>query len=114
MTSGCGGPSRTNLPEMTTLPASAIAILARSDAGEYPDAIAEAESVSTGYVYQVLREHRPNRARKPHPKKSALRLRILLAKAEGKAAGDIARELAGKCSRAYVYATLKETTEAGR
>lgn len=84
------------------------AILSRSDAGEYPDAIAAACKVSQRYVHQTLAEHRPERARKPHPKTSALRLLILLRKAEGKRGGEIAKELAGRCSRAYVYATMNE------
>lgn len=103
---------------MTTLPPcpvplpppsnKAAAIVRRSDAGEYPDDIAAAVDCSTGYVYQVLREHRPERARKPRAKTSALRQRILLAKAEGKEPGVTARELAGQCSRAYVYAIWSE------
>lgn len=41
------------------------AILQRHDAGELVAAIATAESCSQGYVYGVLREHRPKRKRKP-------------------------------------------------
>ncbi len=47
------------------LNATESAIVKRCDRGEHPDAIAEAEGVTLGYVYQILREHRPKRARKP-------------------------------------------------
>ena len=90
------------------LPPTVRAILSRCDAGDYPDAIAAACDVSTRYVHRVLAEHRPERARKPYPKTGTLRLLILLRKAEGKRGGEIAKELAGRCSRAYVYATLNE------
>lgn len=92
----------------TPLPPTVRAILRHCDAGDYPDAIATACKVSTRYVHRILAEHRPKRARKPYPKTSALRLLILLRKAEGKKGGEIAKELAGKCSRAYIYATLAE------
>ena len=93
---------------MTPLPPTVRAILKACDAGDYPDAIAAALSVSTRYVHRILSQHRPDRARKPYPKTSALRLLILLRKAEGKRGGEIAKELAGRCSRAYVYATMNE------
>lgn len=89
-------------------PPTVRAILRQCDAGDYPDTISRALDISTRYVHRILAEHRPERARKPYPKTSALRLLILLRKAEGKTGGEIAKELAGKCSRAYVYATMAE------
>lgn len=53
-------------------------ILARHDAGEKSvTKIAAAEGVSPGYVYGVLREHRPKRKRKPRERTSEKRRLIL-------------------------------------
>lgn len=93
---------------MTPLPPTVRAILRACDAGDYPDTISRTLSVSTRYVHRILAEHRPDRARKPYPKTSALRLLILLRKAEGKRGGEIAKELAGRCSRAYIYSVMSE------
>lgn len=83
-------------------------ILTMSDAGHYPDAIAEATDVSLGYVHGVLREHRPNRARKPRERTSPLRVKILGLRASGITTKRIAELLANECSRAYVYRVLSE------
>lgn len=84
------------------------AIIKRCDAGETPDVIADREGVSLRYVHKVLAEHRPDRARKPSGRRSKLRMLILLRRMEGAKPADVARELAERCSRAYVYRTMGE------
>jgi hypothetical protein len=82
------------------------AILARHDADEYADAIAAAEEVSPGYVYGVLREHRPDRTRKPRTRKSEKRRMILGLAAQGIKSPRIA--FLCRCTPAYVYKILSE------
>lgn len=86
------------------------AVLARCDKGEYPDDIAEAEGVTLGYVYQILREHRPKRARKPREKTSTARAAILFyAMVEKLPPHEIVAKMAGKCSRQLIYRILSES-----
>lgn len=85
-------------------------ILELHDAGHYPDAIANALPVSLGYVHGVLRRERPGRTRKPRPRNSPLRAKILGLRAAGIEPGRIAVLLANECSRAYVYRVLQEAT----
>lgn len=92
---------------MTTL----SQILSLHDAGHYPDAIANALPVSLGYVHGVLRRERPGRTRKPRPRNSPLRAKILGLRAAGIEAGRIAELLANECSRTYVYRVLSEGNE---
>lgn len=97
---------------MTTLP---HAILALSDAGNYPADIAETvvwtdsagqrwTGASLTYVYRVLSRERPDRARKPRPRTSDKARKI-----KGLASRGIGRtriaELCG-VSRAYVHKVL--------
>lgn len=89
---------------MTTL----ATILELHDAGHYPDAIAGAANVSLGYVHGVLRRERPNRTRKPRPRNSPLRAKILGLRAAGITAKRVAELLANECSRTYVYRVLQE------
>lgn len=84
------------------------AIVSACDAGDTPDAIAATLKVSLRYVHKVLAEHRPDRARKPSGRRSKLRMLILLRRMEGAKPADVARELAERCSRAYVYRTMGE------
>lgn len=83
-------------------------ILTLHDAGHYPDAIAGAADVSLGYVHGVLRVHRPGRTRKPRPRNSPLRAKILGLRAAGISRGRVAELLANECSRTYVYRVLGE------
>ncbi len=83
-------------------------ILKRCDNGEHPDAIVAAENVTLGYVYQILREHRPKRARKPREKTSTARAAILFyAMVERLPPAEIVAKMKGKCSRQLVYRELK-------
>jgi transposase len=82
----------------------AAAILARYDSTPDVAAIAEALDVSASYVYSVLREHRPNRKRKVHSKRSDLPSRIMAMHVKGIGAAKIAGKL--EISRAYVYRHL--------
>jgi DNA invertase Pin-like site-specific DNA recombinase len=80
-------------------------ILARTDAGQDVAMIADALDLSQGYVYGVLREHRPKRKRKTHRQWSHYRDEIVrLAKEEGMNAPEIADEL--NITRACVYKWL--------
>lgn len=83
-------------------------ILTLHDAGHYPDAISRATSVSLGYVHGVLRRERPDRIRKPRPKNSPLRAKILGLRAAGIETKRIAELLVNECSRTYVYRVLGE------
>lgn len=85
-------------------------ILKRHDDGEPVQVIAAAEQVSFGYVYGVLREHRPERARKPRTRTSERRKLILGLLAGGIKAPRVA--FLAKCSPAYVYALIKQEEEA--
>lgn len=81
-------------------------ILKRHDARESVAAISAAESVSFGFVYGVLREHRTDRARQPRTRTSEKRKLIL-----GLLAGGIKpRRVAflASCSAAYVYKLMDE------
>lgn len=83
-------------------------ILTLHDAGHYPDAIEAATPVTLGYVHAVLREHRPNRTRKPRERNSPLRAKILGLRAAGIATKRVAELLVNECSRTYVYRVLQE------
>jgi len=80
-------------------------ILARSDAGEYPAAIASALGVSVGLVYSVLRQHRPGRQRKPRAPTSTKPAMIRALAAVGSSPARIVALLG--ISRQYVYRSLK-------
>lgn len=81
-------------------------ILAFYDAAPDAAAVASALSVSVGTVYAVLREHRPDRQRKPRPRTSDKRRLILGLVSRGHKVARVA-ELAG-CSRTFVYRILAE------
>jgi len=82
-------------------------ILVQHDDGERDvAAIASACRVSPGYVYGVLREHRPDRERKPRARTGKKREKVLRLIARGKSAGEIARQV--ECSRAYVHRLIGE------
>jgi hypothetical protein len=72
--------------------------------------IAAAEGCGFGYVYSVLREHRPKRPRQPRTRTSEKRKLILGLLATGFAARQVAKMT--KCSPAYVYALIKQEEEA--
>lgn len=80
-------------------------ILKRADKGESVAAIATALSVSPGYVYGILREHRPNRPRKARERTSDRPRIIAGLAAQGMAAGRIAKVLG--ISRAYAHRHMK-------
>jgi hypothetical protein len=83
-------------------------ILTLHDVGHFPDAIQHATNVSLGYVHSTLRAHRPGRTRKPRPRNSPLRAKILGLRAAGISPGRVAELLANECSRTYVYRVLQE------
>jgi hypothetical protein len=80
------------------------AILKRHDARQDAATIAAALSVSLSYVYSTLREHRPNRKRKSHPKRSDLPRMITGLHDQGIAQSRIAVVLG--VSRQYVSRVL--------
>jgi transposase len=84
-------------------------ILALADRGQSADAIAAAVERSAGYVYSVLREHRPDRPRKVHKTRSDLPRKIAALHLAGKETVAIAEKLA--VSRAYVYRHLPRGRE---
>jgi len=81
-------------------------ILAWNDKGQPVATIAKALDVSPGYVYGKLREHRPDRARKPRTRTSAKRILVLGLHAQKIPVGRIA--FLAQCSRAYVYRIITE------
>lgn len=81
-------------------------ILTRHDKGQFVPMIAKALDVSPGYVYGVLREHRPKRARKPRTRTSEKRTLVLGLHAQKIPVGRIA--FLAQCSRAYVYRIVDE------
>lgn len=83
-------------------------ILSLHDAGHYPDAIQRATNVSLGYVHSTLRRERPDRTRKPRPRNSPLRAKILGLRAAGIETKRVAELLTNECSRTYVYRMLQE------
>lgn len=86
-------------------------ILKRHDEGETDaKAIAAAEGVSFGYVYGVLREHRPDRQRKGRTRTSERRT-LILGLLSRKIKPSRVAFLAG-CSSAYVYKLQHEETAA--
>lgn len=84
-------------------------ILALSDAGSHPADIATALSVSPSYVYTILREHRPDRERKPRACTSNKPDQIRALFKVNKNAARTAKLL--KCSRAYVYRHIEGMRE---
>lgn len=82
------------------------AILERHDNGETVEQIRQAEGCGFGYVYAVLREHRPERKRQPRTRTSEKRKLILGLLAGGIAAPRVA--FLAECSPAYVYRLLDE------
>lgn len=91
------------LCRMTPLTAS---ILSLSDQGQHVAAIASSCQVSPGYVYGVLREHRPGRKRKPRERTSEKRRFILGLLAQGIQPPRVA--FLAQCSRAYVAILMKQ------
>jgi hypothetical protein len=86
-------------------------ILARHDAGERNVAvIAEAESVSPGYVYGILRQHRPDRQRKPRERTSKKRKFILGLLAQGIQPPRVA--FLAQCTPTYVYQLIEQEAAA--
>lgn len=88
------------------------AILVRNDRGEDVETIRRAEGVSMGYVYSVLREHRPNRERKPRTRTSQKRKLILGLLVRGHQPARVA--VLAQCTPAYVYRLLDEEIKAAR
>ncbi len=76
-------------------------ILRLCDAGKHPGEIAAALDIPAGRVYAVLREHRPDRKRKPRAHTSVLRSQILALAAIGTKPARIAMLL--NVTRQYVY-----------
>jgi len=76
-------------------------ILRLNDEGKFPADIATSLGITPGRVYTVLREHRPDRKRKPRPCTSNKPAMIRSLSAEKIKPSRIAFLL--KCSRAYVY-----------
>lgn len=87
---------------MTTL----ADILKRHDRGEPVVTISRALDVTPGWVYQILREHRPKRQRKPQTRVSETRRTIQGLAAQGIPAARIVFLMQEKCSRQYVYREL--------
>lgn len=85
-------------------------ILMRHDRGEDVETIRNAEGVGFGYVYSVLREHRPERKRQPRTRTSAKRKLILGLLTRGIAPPRVA--FLAQCSPAYVYKLLDEERRA--
>jgi hypothetical protein len=83
------------------------AILKRHDRGETVEQIRQAEGCGFGYVYAVLREHRPKRKRQPRTRTSEKRKLILGLLAGGIAAPRVA--FLAECTPAYVYKLQQET-----
>lgn len=81
-------------------------ILSRHDAHEPVAAIATACQVSPGYVYGILREHRPDRTRKPRTRTSDKRRMILGLSAQGHKVARVA--FLCKVSRTYCYRVIGE------
>lgn len=79
-------------------------ILERHDRGEHAAQIADAVGVTAGYVYGILRDHRPQRKRKPRRPTSTKPAEIAALAATGATAARIA-ELLG-VTKAYVYRHL--------
>jgi hypothetical protein len=82
------------------------AILKRHDRGETVEQIRQAEGVGFGYVYSVLREHRPERRRQPRTRTSEKRKLILGLLASNIKPPRVA--FLAECSPAYVYALMKQ------
>lgn len=81
-------------------------ILKRCDKGEPVATIAEALDLTPGYVYGVLREHRPKRARKPRKSTSDKPRMIKGLYSQGIAPTRIAVVLG--VSRQYVHKVLEK------
>lgn len=81
-------------------------ILARSDAGEFPEAIAASSGMSLSYVYRVLRKERPERVRKPRRQTSELRDQVKSLLAAGIKPRRAAELL--EISRTYAYRIASE------
>lgn len=81
-------------------------ILKRHDRGEHVAEIAAAEDVGFGYVYGILREHRPDRKRKPRERNGEMRKKVLRSLSHG---SDV--KIADKlgCTRQYVYKIRQES-----
>ncbi|WP_448043785.1 hypothetical protein [Bradyrhizobium liaoningense] len=89
---------------MTTLNPTQAAILKRFDRNPDAAAISDALGVSLSYVYATLRAHRPNRARKTHPKRSDEPRIIVGMFDRGHKPARIA--VSRGLSRAYIYRVL--------
>jgi hypothetical protein len=81
-------------------------ILARHDRGETVEQIRLAEGKGFGYVYSVLREHRPGRERQPRTRTSERRKLILGLLSRGIKPPRVA--FLAQCSPAYVYKLIQE------
>lgn len=83
------------------------AVLALHDSGQHAEQIANALDVPRGRVYAVLREHRPDRERKPRRRVSGLPAQIYFKRTvEGVKPCQIAKAL--QVSRQYVHKVLNE------
>lgn len=81
-------------------------ILSLHDGGHSVAIIAADAEVSPGYVYGVLRQHRPARSRKPRTRTSEKRKLILGLLARGHLAPRVA--VLAQVSAAYVYRLQSE------
>jgi hypothetical protein len=81
-------------------------ILAAADAGTPVADIAAANKLSAGRVYSILREHRPDRARKARRTTSDIPRKVRGLKAKGMAPTRVAFLLG--VTPAYVYRILSE------
>jgi len=84
-------------------------ILALSDAGHSPAAIATRLATSLSTVYTTLRRHRPDRPRAPRPRGSDVAILVAGLLREGIEPARVA-ELA-RCSRAWVYKVQQRGSE---
>jgi DNA-binding CsgD family transcriptional regulator len=79
-------------------------VLALADRSKSVAEIAVELEISPGYVYSVLREHRPDRPRKAHRTRSDKPSRIAMLHLQGAHPDDIGERLG--VSRSYVYRHL--------
>lgn len=91
---------------MTTARTTLEKVLTRHDRGEPVATISQALDVTPGWVYQILREHRPKRKRKAQTRVSETRRTIRGLAAQGIAPARIVFLMQEKCSRQYVYREL--------
>ena len=85
-------------------------VLAAFDRGATVPMIAAALDVSDGYVFRLLRIHRPNRQRWRQPRRSALRAEIERYLKAGIERRRVRKMFASRCSKQFVYKVSSEIT----